>query len=382
MQITIVMNSGIDESLVQKINQHFARSFCAKLRKKSLVPFARDYWIPLSDDLIPPVYIEDDRIAENQLLSWLNDQIPQDFSVYSRAGWKISAAHLDDGTSVIAIFIAHQLIDGMALSEIIRQLSIGEMRPAVAEEKVSLHADIVDGMRYGPILLFLFMTRIFGRMGAIAVKYLPLYLTKPFTKRSRKFTADISETVLFDKEHYDNIAQQHGGYGSSLSIALAANIATAVLDSKKNKSLIVAVKGDDLRCNSVKMTKIRLRRLPSPIDELSGIKPLAKKAYSRAKSVMGWQWPWCLFSNVGPIPWEMDNIFPNINYAFGKAALWSKNDRAYAMYRGGCSFLTIYHDTIAFSFMCTRNISSEKFAEIVDTQLQYFGLKPRKIIRL
>lgn len=369
LQLVIVVKGNVPTGRLNELNAAFFASSCGKLRSRSRIFPARDYWVPLTETKIPQVDITPTPITENDLSRWLNAQVVPEYKVTTTAGWKISATPLTNGNAVISIIIRHQLIDGVGGLQALNDIAYHRHVPLTADTQVSLRNDIKDIAENGSLVF------------KVAIIKAALGFLKIVKKKgdSQPVTILPAVTILCDSGQIKQLAGEKGGSVTNLGFALSANIANRILGINNKHHVLAPMKGEDSWSNSVKTTNIDLSALQFPITELTGVKQIAKNAYNNARHEFPTVKYSSFYSSVGKIPDSISLLFDDIVYAYGKSPVWTHNGTATKILPGGILISTEYKDCYSLTFT-SPTVTHDQFYPIVREEVQRLGIVPTSII--
>ncbi|WP_063920459.1 hypothetical protein [Nocardia salmonicida] len=225
-------------------------------------------------------------LVENAILPWA-DGLGTDLDPEYTPGWRLSAARLDDGGTVVAVTCSHALADARGLIHAITVAldSLGAEEPTraspAAEQDLNsggkstraTSSDWADARTQ-------WTTIISGTARALRRGIpRPPATSTPDTSIDR---AIHSTLLTFDADHWDTTAATADGTANSLFIHLIANILwhNGFPDPTIIASLPVDTRDEPRVDNDLAMTEIAIHRTDSP----ATIRDKAKAAYQRRMS--------------------------------------------------------------------------------------------------
>ncbi|MFI1238155.1 hypothetical protein [Nocardia salmonicida] len=314
---------AMEPALLQAIHDRLRRGRLGRRVVNPRVPGARRAWQPTIGahalDLLPnatgtseagwpttPMSPDDltsssvGPLAENAILRWA-DVLGTDLDPEYTPGWRLSAARLDDGGTVVAVTCSHALADARGLIHAITVAldSLGAAEqdlPSCGKGVRTTSSDWADARTQ-------WTTIISGTARALrrGIPRAPATSTPdPSTDRA------IHSTVLtFDADHWDTTAAD--GTANSLFIHLIANILWHIGFPNPTiiASLPVDTRDEPRVDNDLAMTEIAIQRTDSP----ATIRDKAKAAYQRR------------MSSPASLPEEILQVLPDrYAYALSKGA--------------------------------------------------------------
>ncbi|MFG1769128.1 hypothetical protein ACGFIX_06130 [Nocardia salmonicida] len=348
---------AMEPALLQAIHDHLRRGRLGRRVVNPRVPGARRAWQPNAGahalDLLPnatgtseadwpttPISPDDGDdltsrsvgpLAENAILPWA-DTLGTDLDPEYTPGWRLSAARLDDGGTVVAVTCSHALADARGLIHAIT-VALGaadSTHTAPAAEQDPPYGG--KGLRTTPSdwadARTQWTTIVSGTAQALRRGIpRPPATSTPDTSADR---AVHSTLLTFDADHWDATAAAADGTANSLFIHLTANILWHIgfTDPTIIASLPVDTRDEPRVDNDLAMTEIAIWRTDSP----ATIRDKAKAAYQRRMSspaslpeeilqVLPDRWAYALSkgagerdilcSNIGTLPEAVRKVGPH-----------------------------------------------------------------------
>ncbi|MFF5037156.1 hypothetical protein [Nocardia salmonicida] len=290
----------MEPALLQAIHDRLRRGRLGRRVVNPRVPGARRAWQPNTGahalDLLPNAVgtseagwpttpmSPDDRtsssvgpLVENAILPWA-DGLGTDLDPEYTPGWRLSAARLDDGGTVVAVTCSHALADARGLIHAITVAldSLGadeQDLPNAGKGVFTTSSDWADARAQ-------WTTIISGTAHALRRGIpRPPATSTPDTSTDR---AVRSTLLTFDADHWDTTAAAADGTANSLFIHLIANILwhNGFPGPTIIASLPVDTRDEPRVDNDLAMTEIAIHRADSP----ATIRDKAKAAYQRRMS--------------------------------------------------------------------------------------------------
>lgn len=293
---------AMEPALLQAIHDRLRRGRLGRRVVNPRVPGARRAWQPNTGahalDLLPnavgtseagwpttPISPTGDDLAsssvgplaENTILPWA-DALGTDLDPEYTPGWRLSAARVDDGGTVVAVTCSHALADARGLIHAITVAldSLGAAEqglPNAGKGVFTTSSDWADARAQ-------WTTIISGTAHALRRGIpRPPATSTPDTSTDR---AVRSTLLTFDADHWDTTAAAADGTANSLFIHLIANILwhNGFPGPTIIASLPVDTRDEPRVDNDLAMTEIAIHRADSP----ATIRDKAKAAYQRRMS--------------------------------------------------------------------------------------------------
>lgn len=351
---------AMEPALLQAIHDRLRRGRLGRRVVNPRVPGARRAWQPNTGahalDLLPnatgtseagwpttPISPDDGDeltsssagpLTEDAILPWADD-LGTDLDPEYTPGWRLSAARLDDGGTVVAVTCSHALADARglihALTVALDSLGAAEpihTSPATEQDLPSCgngfrttSSDWADARAQ-------WTTIISGTAHALRRGIpRPPATSTPDTSTDRTIHSTLR---TFDADHWDTTAAAADGTANSLFIHLIANILwhNGFPNPTIIASLPVDTRDEPRVDNDLAMTEIAIHRTDSP----ATIRDMAKAAYQRRMSspaslpeeilqVIPDRWAYTLSkgagerdilcSNIGPLPEAVRRVGPH-----------------------------------------------------------------------
>ncbi|MFE3319184.1 hypothetical protein [Nocardia sp. NPDC059195] len=331
---------AMEPALLQAIHDRLRVGHLGRRVVNPRVPGARRTWRP--NTRAHPLDVAIGPLRESEILPWA-DTLGTDLDPENGPGWRLSAARLHDGGTVVALTCSHALADARGLIHAITaalrslestasaELAGAEFGPTRDDELWSrtTHSEWADAVSQ--------WTTIFGGTARALHQKLARPLVSPApdfspdrtfreavpvpvssgavptSRKPQSSQADMSDRHLrpllltFDATHWDTTAITLGGTPNSLFIHLMANILwqTGFPKPTITASLPVDTRDEPRVDNDLAMTEIAIERTDTP----ATVRDRAKAAYQRRMS-----------SPVG-LPEEILQVVPDRwAYALSKGA--------------------------------------------------------------
>ncbi|MFD3743651.1 hypothetical protein [Nocardia sp. NPDC058633] len=249
-------------------------------------------------------------LSENAILVWA-DALGTDLDPEFAPGWRLSAARLQDGGTVVAITCSHALADARglihAVTAALRSLEPTDSAPAGDMRARTASSEWADAASQ--------WVTIFGG----TARALRQRLARPLVRPAARPCADKPEPVsnsgrhlrpvllTFDATHWDATASALGATPNSLFIHLIATVLwqNGFPNPTITASLPVDTRDEPRVDNDLAMTEIAIQRTDTP----ATIRDSAKAAYQRR------------ISSPAGLPEEILQVLPDpLAYALSKGA--------------------------------------------------------------
>ncbi|WP_306361104.1 hypothetical protein [Nocardia sp. CC227C] len=232
---------------------------------RSRIPGARPRWQVTG--WAHPLVLAAEPLAAHTLLEWADDQ-GADLDPEFGPGWRLSAAPLDDGGSIVALTCSHALADGRALALAVDSALAGT--PLAASPPP--HSDWADARRQWSIVL--------GGTARALRRGIP---RRPPGAAAREPLSDhpdavpCSAVLQIPARDWNRVAVAHGGTANSLFVHAVANMlwSTGFPEHEIAVSLPVDTRDEPRVDNDLAMTEIAVRRTDTP----ATIRHRARAAY-------------------------------------------------------------------------------------------------------
>lgn len=205
------------------------------------VPGARPTW---AASRLRPVVTVDPDVPVGDELSWADEQINRfsEDDLQHGGGWRLSAAAITDGSSVVSLVVSHTLADGQGVVAAADAAARGDRTHAITDATGSgVGADVVDALTGG----FAEHAKV---TAAGVIQFLPFRQPARAVRNAVGFlrgggtTVDIGRpvttVVAVRSRDLEKVAEGVGGTATGLSIALVANIARAVGGSTSGETAV------------------------------------------------------------------------------------------------------------------------------------------------
>ncbi|MFD4439236.1 hypothetical protein ACFWPK_05595 [Nocardia sp. NPDC058519] len=332
---------AMQPALLQAIHDRLRLGHLGRRVVDPRVPGARRSWRP--NTRAHPLDITVGPLPESEILPWA-DTLGADLDPEFAPGWRLSAARVHDGGTVVALTCSHALADARglihAVTAALRSLESTAPDASPGQESSGLGrngelrsrtttSEWADAASQ--------WATIFG--GTARALHHKLSLARPAPDASPVRTARKADTtdrylrpllLTFDTAHWDATATTLGGTPNSLFIHLMANILwqNGFPNPTIVASLPVDTRDEPRVDNDLAMTEIAIQRTDTP----ATIRDQAKAAYQRRMSspaglpeeilqVLPDRWAYALTkgagerdilcSNIGPLPDAVRKVGPH-----------------------------------------------------------------------
>ncbi len=280
---------------------------------RARIPGARPYW--RANTSAHPLRISERVLRADELLDWADAQ-GSDLDPEYAPGWRLAAAALEDGGSVVALTCSHVLADGRGLTIAVDQALSG----VAATEVVTPQSDWADAWRQWSIVL-----------GGAARAFRRGVPRRPTAAASRSGVARTCGVVLeIPVPDWETAAAAHAATGNSLFVHLVARILwdSGFAEPRIAASIPVDTRGEPRVDNDMAMTEVTVIRSDTPAslrekcraayehrmsgpqgmpEEILQVLPArAAHAVSRGAGERD-----ILCSNIGPLPTALSHLGPH-----------------------------------------------------------------------
>ncbi|WP_194834413.1 hypothetical protein [Nocardia sp. XZ_19_369] len=290
------------------------------------VPLARPIWSPSTQ--ANPVRVSPVALRATEILDWADDAAAVDLDVVGGRGWELTAAAVDDGTSIVSLVCSHALTDGQGLLAALLLAAHNEYPVALgAVGRPTITADVMDAVHGG--------IRDHGRLVILWAKAFRAAHRKRGNALAPMGTDDRSESVpvrstvavQVDTNAIDRIAAMHGGTATSLMLAITANVARRVRgEVGAGDALSVAVPvslrvpGDQALSNVMAIATVVFEVQDARYTDLADVRQRSKLAYARVSARdTGLAHSDAGYSTVGVLPAEVREAFGPALGVIGRA---------------------------------------------------------------
>lgn len=271
--------ADIDPSDLDRVHDSLRRGALSRTVIRPRIPGARPRWRPGA--AVWPIEWSPAPLPRDGIVAWADAVATRPVDPEAGAGWRLAAARVDGGGTVLSLLCSHVLADARGLATVLAGAMSGrEPTPPAAGPSHPLRADVADAAR---------MLTTVGVRTARAVAGLALHPSRRDELRSapvREFgdqgnqrRAQVPEALVLDIDaaHWDAAAARAGGTANSLLVAVAARIAAT-----DDTPLCVAVPVDrrtsaQSASNAVDMAEVAVGRDDSP----AAVRARLRDAYSR-----------------------------------------------------------------------------------------------------
>ncbi|SUA73472.1 Uncharacterised protein [Nocardia otitidiscaviarum] len=240
---------------------------------RSRIPGARPRWQVTG--WAHPLVLAGEPLAAHTLLEWADGQ-GADLDPEFGPGWRLSAAPLDDGGSVVALTCSHALADGRALTLAVDNALAGTPLATPAAP----HSDWADARRQWSVVL--------GGTARALRRGIPRRPPSPPARETPSDHPDAaprSAVLQIPARDWNRVAVAHGGTANSLFVHAVANMlwSTGFPEPEIAVSLPVDTRDEPRVDNDLAMTEIAVRRTDTP----ATIRHRARAAYEHRMTSPG-----------------------------------------------------------------------------------------------
>ncbi len=292
-----------DESVqrkdLEKLRDNLSDGLLARRVSGPSVPTARERWV--NSSVSHPLDFHPESIESSEVSAWADDCLGSDIDPETGLGWRLAAAPLANGGTVLSLTASHMVADGGALVAAFRlansrsadepaeqpRLTPAEHRPA------AIVADLKDAVEQ--------LRSVAGWLLNSAVAAVPIPTRSVPTPASPRATPARSEVTTdptadsewtsphvvaeVDAATWNAVAQKWGGTSNSLFIAVltaaSGNAGRASIGDTVQWSLPVSDRTDiDIRSNATKIVKIEVPVTDTTDLDLSRIRAICKAAFT------------------------------------------------------------------------------------------------------
>ncbi|MGW4480014.1 hypothetical protein [Rhodococcus triatomae] len=268
----------VDPAELVQVHEALARGPLSHTVVRPGVPGARPRRRPGAEPW--PVEWASQPIDRDATVEWADDVASRNVDPTQGAGWRIAAARLRGGGTVVSLVCSHVITDAHGLAAILAAAMSGTALPPAPDPAHPFLDDVHDAVR---------MITVVGARTLRAAAGLALHPSRraelrsapvrAFGSQSYQKRAQVPETLIVDvdAERWDTEAARTGGTPNSLLVAVVAAIAgrhdTAVQVSVPVSRRTAANGGS----NEIDMTELTVR----PTDTPAVTRTLLREAYLR-----------------------------------------------------------------------------------------------------
>lgn len=123
MQALWIYDHPVDPAGLQRFHHHLVRGNLGRLIARSPLPFGRHRWISAQG---APYTVADEAIARDSLYDWADRQVDLPLDPEHGPGWRLGAAPLAGGGTVVSLVVSHCIADGTAVARAIESAVRGD----------------------------------------------------------------------------------------------------------------------------------------------------------------------------------------------------------------------------------------------------------------
>lgn len=281
--VWIFPGPGLPDGLVE-FSRRLSQGPFSRLAVPARVPGARARWIP-APPADPPV-ISARSLSADEVHDWLDAQADERLDAVVGPPWRLAAAPLADGGSVVSLCMHHAVCDGSAVLQNIRAAALGSSLGRIPDETApAAHrwgSDLRDAAgEFSGAARSLVAELRAGRPPAPAAvgEHLPPAPVAAGKVRVPTVFAEIPDAA------WEAAATTRGGSTNALLIAIAAGLTAAggrpLVDQTVPVGVPVATRADgDLAGNSNSPALVPVRIEDGRYDDLSPIRAASRTAFA------------------------------------------------------------------------------------------------------
>ncbi|MEV5651208.1 hypothetical protein AB0L57_23415 [Nocardia sp. NPDC052254] len=240
----------VDRRLLERIHTSLRTGPLGRRVIRSRVPGARPHW--RRNDAAHPLRIADGAIASANLLSWADDQ-GHDLDPEYGPGWRLSAAALREGGSVVVLTCSHALTDGRGLALAVDHALSG----APVTEYPALRSDWSDARGQWATVL----------SGTVrALRHGAPERPGPVAPRSAAELPSAGAVLQFPAADWDLAATGRGGTSNSLFLTVMSRLLwdSGFPDPRIQAAVPVDTRNDRRVDNDMAMTEVAVELTDTP----------------------------------------------------------------------------------------------------------------------
>lgn len=255
----------VEPALLEEVRATLAHGRLGRGVVRSRVPLARPRFVV--DSSAHPIDYR--TIASSTLLEWADEQAALDVDPETGPGWRMFAAYLDDGGTVVSLVCSHVIADARGLISAIADALAGNTRPPTPDRDTS---DVRDALAL--------TTRVTWRT-ATAVAGLVRHPSRRRELKSAEHTSApprVSCTRVIaeiDASDWTVCAARDGGTSNSLFLSVVAELARMDDTEPVALSIPMDVRSSDGVDNAIAMVEVTV----SPHDTTGHIRDASRAAY-------------------------------------------------------------------------------------------------------
>ncbi|KAA0023753.1 hypothetical protein [Antrihabitans cavernicola] len=251
----------VDADLLRSVHEHLAAGPLGRRVIRSSIPGARPRW-RLESESYPLTYLD----TAGGIVEWADAQT-SNLDPSRGPGWRLSAARLPDGGSVVSIVCSHVLTDARGLILAVDQ-ALTDQEPNEALDHVS---DWVDAARTWSIVAARLRPRSLPRREPVPDRHEP--------------SARVSSTILdIPAAQWDSTAALHSGSSNSLFVAIITGTlrrsGAVAADADVSVAIPIDTRSTAEIGNAMTMSEVSV----GPDDSLADIRSHARRAYLQPMS--------------------------------------------------------------------------------------------------
>ncbi|MGW0172917.1 hypothetical protein ACWDUM_03640 [Rhodococcus sp. NPDC003322] len=268
----------VDPTDLLGVHRELARGPLSRIVIRAAVPGARPRW--QSGARVWPVDWAPEPIPRDEVVRWADAAAGLPVDPEAGAGWRLAAARLAGGGTVVSLVCSHVLADARGLAAVLAAAMSGTAAPMPADPARPLLDDLSDAAR---------MVTTVGARTLRAVAGLALHPSRRAELRSapvREFRPDeggvharVPEALIMDIDagDWDEEAARADGTPNSLLVTLAVGIAATGEAPLQVSVPVDRRRGAGPADNAVDMTEVAVCRGDSP----TLVRSLLRQAYAQ-----------------------------------------------------------------------------------------------------
>lgn len=292
------LDGPYDAARVRQVGDGLAAGGLSRQLHRSLLPGARDAWTNAGTPAEVVLYDEPLPVAD--LMEWVNARHVEPLDPHEGRTWRLSAVNLDDGTSAVALCLAHAVGDGGAVIDSVLRAATGSeplRLPPVPRGLVDRTlSDARDAVGQVASIARWTTSRIQAKRAGVAAAAVPASAAHP-PVAEEVAPLDLPEDwriprviVELDKAEVEDVGRRHGGSTNAWFVATVARLMVAIghvppADEPVAVSLPVSdFKPGDVRSNSTKVARAEISRSALESQDLAVVRAACKEAYTKLGS--------------------------------------------------------------------------------------------------
>lgn len=292
-----------DESVrredLEKLRDNLSDGLLARRVCAASVPTARERWV--NSSVSHALDFHPESIESTEVLAWADGRLGSDIDPETGLGWRLAAAPLAKGGTVLSLTASHMVADGGALvsafrSANSRSANVRAEHPQLAPPErglAAIGADVKDAVEQLRSAAGWLLNSAVSAL-SIPTRSVPAPASPRVSPRRSEVATEPAADSAWTSPHvvaevdaatWNAVAKRWGGTSNSLFIAVltaaSGNAGRALVGDTVQWSLPVSDRAaDDIRSNATKIVKIEVPVTDATALDLSRIRSISKAAFT------------------------------------------------------------------------------------------------------